>query len=79
MTVFLFGDRCHLYISGTASIDPSGQVMFPQNAGKQTVRASIPADIPMIFVEGAVCRPTWHVEVECVALKRQTSAFPAFL
>jgi enamine deaminase RidA (YjgF/YER057c/UK114 family) len=117
-TKVVFGDRCHLYISGTASIDPSGQVLFPQDAGKQTVRALenisallkaegcdfrdvayflayarnpvdherilaglkavIPPEIPLVFVEGAVCRPTWLVEVECVALKRESNPFPPF-
>lgn len=117
-TKVVFGDRCHLYISGTASIDPSGEVLFPQDAGKQTLRAleniaallrsrdaisttwptswpiarnpgdrerilaglkvSVPPEIPLVFVEGTVCRPTWLVEVECVALKRQASPYPPF-
>lgn len=33
-----FGDRSHLYISGTASIDNLGNVLFPSNPSKQTER-----------------------------------------
>ncbi len=34
----LFGDRSHLFISGTASIDKAGIVMYPGEVGKQTER-----------------------------------------
>lgn len=34
----MFGDRSHLFISGTASIDKHGQVMFPEDVEKQTER-----------------------------------------
>ena len=33
-----FGDRSHLYISGTASIDNKGQVLHVGDVGKQTLR-----------------------------------------
>ena len=33
-----YGDRSHIYISGTASIDNKGEVVHPNNAGKQTER-----------------------------------------
>jgi enamine deaminase RidA (YjgF/YER057c/UK114 family) len=34
----LFGDRAHLHISGTASIDSKGQIMYPGDVQKQTRR-----------------------------------------
>ncbi|HLN25677.1 MAG TPA: Rid family hydrolase [Patescibacteria group bacterium] len=34
-----FGDRRHLYISGTASIDNKGQILHPGDVGRQTERA----------------------------------------
>ena len=33
-----FGDRSHMYISGTASISPDGKIMYPGDACKQTER-----------------------------------------
>ena len=33
-----FGDRSHMYISGTASISPDGKIMYPGDASKQTER-----------------------------------------
>lgn len=38
-TAVTFGDRKHLYISGTASIDDLGNVLYPEDAGAQTLRA----------------------------------------
>jgi enamine deaminase RidA (YjgF/YER057c/UK114 family) len=38
-TAVTFGDRKHFYISGTASIDESGAVVYPGNAGAQALRA----------------------------------------
>jgi enamine deaminase RidA (YjgF/YER057c/UK114 family) len=32
-----FGDRSHLYISGTASIDQAGKILFEGNVEKQTI------------------------------------------
>lgn len=37
-TVVSYGDRKHIFISGTASIDNNGNVMFPSSFKKQTVR-----------------------------------------
>jgi len=34
-----FGDRSHLHISGTASIDEHGDVMYPSDVRRQTLRA----------------------------------------
>lgn len=33
-----YGDRCHLIISGTASIDNLGQILYPEDATQQTYR-----------------------------------------
>jgi enamine deaminase RidA (YjgF/YER057c/UK114 family) len=33
-----YGDRRHVFISGTASIDSKGEIMFPQDIRKQTGR-----------------------------------------
>ena len=34
----LYGDRSHIYISGTASIDNKGEVVYPNDARKQAER-----------------------------------------
>jgi enamine deaminase RidA (YjgF/YER057c/UK114 family) len=34
----VFGDRSHLYVSGTASINNKGEVMHPRDVKKQTIR-----------------------------------------
>lgn len=106
-TLLRFGDRAHVIISGTASIDNKGHVVYPGNIIKQTQRmwenveallkeggASFDnvmqivvylrdiADyntvkqmfdqkfphIPAVFTLAPVCRPTWLVEMECVAV-----------
>lgn len=113
-----FGDRSHLHISGTASIDKNGTIMYPNDVRKQTLRALdnikallaphgaglhdmayyivyvrnfkdrnkvtevlekiIPPEIPLLLLEGAVCRPAWLVELEGVALIPDKSDFPPF-
>lgn len=113
-----FGDRSHLYISGTASIDNKGQVLYPRNIKKQTYRilenirallkphkaslsditylivylrnindtASVKkvlekedfGKLPTFFVNGAVCRSDWLVEIECFAIKQNNSNWPNF-
>jgi len=37
-TSIQYGDRKHIFISGTASIDSRGEVLFPEDVEKQTVR-----------------------------------------
>lgn len=114
-----FGDRSHLYVSGTASIDNEGNVPHVGNAELQTrravenVRALLEAQsatlddlayviayvrnahdrrqvgkvldedlggrIPLVFTEAAVCRPTWLMELEGVAIIPEKSEFPPFL
>ena len=36
-----FGDRSHMYISGTASISPDGKIMYSGDAWKQTERTIV--------------------------------------
>ena len=114
-----FGDRSHLYISGTASINNKGEVLFHGDAALQTrrtienIRALLAAHhasindmayiiayvrnlddgesvrsvlskeignaIPLIFAEGAVCRPAWLVELEGLAVIPDKSEFPPFI
>lgn len=106
-TRLILGDRSHLYISGTASIDNKGQVVHLGDITRQTLRmwenveklleeggASF-RDIaqiivylrdlgdyelvnrmfrekfpntPYIITHAPVCRPTWLIEMECIAI-----------
>jgi enamine deaminase RidA (YjgF/YER057c/UK114 family) len=113
-----FGDRSHLYISGTASIDRNGNVLHISDIKKQTLRTlenikallephnaslddmvylivyvrnitevdkvkevlgkNIKKKIPIIIVEGSVCRPSWLVEMEGVGIIPSSTSFPNF-
>lgn len=113
-----YGDRSHLHISGTASIDKNGKIMHISDVRKQTQRTldnirallaphgaklndmayliayvrnfkdrnkvmevvekEIPANIPFIFLEGAVCRTAWLVELEGVGIIPDSNDFPPF-
>jgi len=113
----VFGDRSHLYVSGTASINNKGEILFPFNVEKQTRRAIINVQAllkphgakltdmmyliiylrnvadkervkkiieakfpktPLVFVEGAVCRPNWLVEIEGEAIIPAKTHWPLF-
>jgi enamine deaminase RidA (YjgF/YER057c/UK114 family) len=114
-----YGDRSHLYISGTASIDKSGEVLYPDDVKKQAVRIleninallesqgaslkdmaylvtylrdphskdvvldiikqHIPENLPLIIVNGSVCRPAWLVEIEGVGIIGDDAAYPPFI
>ena len=105
----MYGDRDHLYISGTASINNKGEVMHVGDIKKQTFRmlenveallhegeAEVSdiaiciiylrhmADYQTVkkiidesafktcaktFVLAPVCRPTWLIEMECIAIR----------
>ena len=107
-TRLIFGDRSHYFISGTASIDKYGEVMYLCDVAMQTrrlldnieallaegdgklsdiklatlyLRDVADADIvrniiferigktlPLVTVKAPVCRPTWLVEMECIAV-----------
>lgn len=117
-TLMQYGDRNHIYISGTASINNKGEVVHVGNIVNQTLRMWENVeklleegdmnnnDIMQIIVylrDGAdyqvvkkmfeekfpqtpcvitlapVCRPTWLIEMECIAVKAaDNSKFRAF-
>jgi enamine deaminase RidA (YjgF/YER057c/UK114 family) len=101
-----YGDRKHLFISGTASIDSKGEVVHVGDVRRQTERmiCNIEAllaeggatmndvqmaivylrdmgdyeqvaqllaerlpELPYTITLAPVCRPTWLIEMECVA------------
>ncbi len=103
-----YGDRQHVYISGTASINNKGEVVHVGDIIKQTQRMweNVEAllaeanttfddiaqiigylrdmsdyvlvsemfrqrfpDTPYVITHAPVCRPTWLIEMECVAIK----------
>ncbi len=107
-TLLRFGDRNHAIISGTASINNKGEVMYVGDIEKQTHRmwenveallaeagmtmkdtAQIVVylrdgadyelvsrmfrekypDVPTVFTLAPVCRPTWLIEMECIAIQ----------
>lgn len=109
-TVVEFGDRAQIYISGTASINNKGEVMYVGDIVRQTERmwenvgellkegnASFDdvmqiivylrdlcdypivkemfdrrfPDIPRVITLAPVCRPTWLIEMECIATPRR--------
>ena len=115
-TAIDYGDRRHVLISGTASINNKGEVMYPGDIVRQTARmienveallrdgeatwddvahaivylrdpsdydvvSSIIAErlpqLPAVFVLAPVCRTSWLVELECMAIAPHSSSFPA--
>lgn len=107
-TAIDYGDRRHVYISGTASINNKGEVVHVGDVEKQTERmwenveallaeadatfddvmhfvvylrdvadydlvrrkfAERFPDMPCIITLAPVCRPTWLIEMECMAVK----------
>ncbi len=116
-TLMQYGDRNHVYISGTASINNKGEVMHVGNVQQQTLRMwenvetllneggmsyddvmqiivylrdsadyemvkrmfdqKFP-DIPTVFTLAPVCRPTWLIEMECMAVKKTKNDFRDF-
>jgi len=117
-TKVIYGDREHYYISGTASIDKKGDVVYLGDVEKQAhrtidniealltphgacledmaylivylrnitqvgrveqiLRERVGHDIPLVVVQGAVCRPTWLIEIEGVAIRAVNTSFPIF-
>lgn len=109
-TVMEYGDRAHVFISGTASINNKGEVVHVGNIVKQTERMwenvgtlleeggtsfedvmqiivylrdvcdyrTVKAmfdrkfpHTPHVITLAPVCRPTWLVEMECIAVKER--------
>ncbi len=112
-----FGDRRHVYVSGTASINNRGEVVHVGDIACQTERmienvgalldaagcdfshvghlivylrdiADTPEveaifaerfeDIPYVLVHAPVCRPTWLIEMECMAFKPVTTDYEPY-
>jgi enamine deaminase RidA (YjgF/YER057c/UK114 family) len=119
-TRIIYGDRSHYYISGTASIDNLGNVLYPGNVTRQAERAlvniqallegynaklsdiksaivylrdfsdykvvkeivdsKLKHELSIVFVKGSVCRPSWLVEIECIAVNNNFDVrFGAYL
>ena len=110
-----YGDRSHVYISGTASINNKGEVVHVGDVVKQTHRmwenveallteagsgfddiaqiivylrdlCDYPTvkelfdqkfpTVPYVITLAPVCRPTWLIEMECVAIR--PASFPEY-
>ena len=117
-TRMTYGDRSHLIISGTASIDHRGEVLHVGDIEQQTLRMwenvegllyegggsfsdvmqivvylrdisdydvvsrmfreRLP-EIPTVFTLAPVCRPSWLIEMECIAVTPEGNKdFPDF-
>lgn len=112
-TLMEYGDRGHIFISGTASINNKGEVVHVGDIVKQTHRMweNVEAllaeggmsydnvmqvivylrdtadydivskmfeekfpDTPYVITLAPVCRPTWLIEMECIAVDERTNA-----
>ncbi len=109
-TLVEYGDRGHIYISGTASIDNKGNVLYIGDIRRQTLRmwenveklleegdmnfddvmqivvylrdmadydivshmfADKFPNTPYVLTLAPVCRPTWLIEMECIAVNKR--------
>ena len=116
-TLVEYGERGHIYISGTASINNKGEVMYVGDIVRQTERmwenveklleeggmsfddvAQIIvylrdmadyqvvnkmfkekfAKTPFVLTLAPVCRPTWLIEMECVAIDKRHTNYKDF-
>lgn len=116
-TLFEYGDRGHIYISGTASINNKGEVVHIGDIVKQThrmwenveallneggmgyddvmqiivyLRDTADYDVvsrmfkekfpntPYVITLAPVCRPTWLIEMECIAVQSRKTKFRNF-
>ena len=116
-TLFEYGDRAHVYISGTASINERGEVLHVGDIVKQTERmwenvealltegrmsyedvvqiivylrdtadydvvsrlfAEKFPDTPYVITLAPVCRPTWLIEMECIAVQSRETGYRKF-
>lgn len=107
-TAVHYGDRDHIFISGTASINNRGEVMHLGDIEAQTLRmwenvgvllreagaghedimqilvylrdpadydttrkrfAELAPNVPLVILRAPVCRPTWLIEMECIAVR----------
>lgn len=113
-TAVHYGDRSHIFISGTASIDNRGDVLYIGDIKRQTLRMWENVEVllseadaafddiaqltiylrdfsdytvvremfdqrfpntPKVFVLAPVCRPTWLIEMECIAIKESKNDY----
>lgn len=116
-TLMEYGDRGHIYISGTASINNKGEVMYVGDIVKQTHRMwenveTLLAEggmtyddvmqiivylrdiadydtvsrmfeekfpnMPYVITLAPVCRPTWLIEMECIAVDKRKTEYKDF-
>ncbi len=42
----------------------------------EIARSGISSEVPIVVLEAPVCRPTWLVEMECIAVKKEKNPFP---
>ncbi|MBQ7157236.1 MAG: hypothetical protein IJR86_05535 [Bacteroidaceae bacterium] len=116
-TLMEYGDRGHIFISGTASINNKGEVMYVGDIVNQTRRMwenveTLLAEggmafddvmqiivylrdmadykivskmfkekfpnTPYIITLAPVCRPTWLIEMECIAVDKRKTNFKEF-
>ncbi len=116
-TLIEYGDRGHVYISGTASINNKGEVVHVGNIVKQTERMWENVEVllaeggmtyddvmqiivylrdmadydivskmfkekfpntPYVLTLAPVCRPTWLIEMECIAVNKRKTEFTEF-
>ena len=116
-TAVTYGDRRQIFISGTASIDNKGEVLYVGDIERQTlrmlenirallnegdmkmddiavavvylrdtadaprVRQLLAQELPALNYElvlAPVCRPTWLIEMECIALHETSQCYKPF-
>lgn len=116
-TLMEYGDRGHIFISGTASINNKGEVMHIGNIVKQTERMWENVEVllkeggmgfddvmqiivylrdtadysvvskmfaekfpqtPYVITLAPVCRPTWLIEMECIAVDKRKTKYKDF-
>lgn len=116
-TLMQYGDRNHIYISGTASINNKGEVVHVGDIQRQTLRmwenveklleeggmdisdimqiivylrdsadykliqrmfAEKFPNKPCVITLAPVCRPTWLIEMECIAVKASQNEYRNF-
>lgn len=116
-TLIEYGDRGHIYISGTASINNKGEVMYVGDVISQTKRMWENVEVllneggmsyddvmqiivylrdisdydivrrmfeekfpntPYVITLAPVCRPTWLIEMECIAVDKRKTDYKDF-
>lgn len=73
-----------LAAKGAVLNDMAYFIVYMRNPSENTkVREAIyqvvSKEVPILFVEGAVCRPSWLVEIEGMAISHADNSFPHFI